>query len=201
MLVRSMRARPGESWRRLPGDELLEGERNSLTHAITIRRPRRDVWPWLVQMGGGRAGWYSYDLIDNGGQPSADHIIPELQQVRVGDLFPATPTITDGFTLLQLKPERFLVLGWLSPKGLLVMTWAFVLEEEQEGRTRLLVRARVGEGYQPPFGLPGWSLHTLVPLGHFIMQRKQLLGIAHRAERGPQSVSNLPPVAAALLPI
>jgi hypothetical protein len=182
MIYRSVRARRGEDWRQLPGDELLGACRGSLTHAISIRAPRREVWQWLVQMGAGRAGWYSYDWIDNGGQPSAERLVPELQQIRVGDVFPAMPGVTEGFVVLGYEVERYLVLGWLTPAGRSMMTWAFVLEELGPGGTRLIVRARAGADYQPPFGLPRWTLKRLVPLGHGVMQRKQLLGIARRAE-------------------
>jgi hypothetical protein len=182
VIFRSVRARRGEDWRQLPGDELVPECRDSLTHAISIRGPRQDVWPWLVQMGAGRAGWYSYDWIDNGGRPSAERIIPELQQIHVGDVFPAMPGVTEGFVVLQYEVERYLVLGWPTPAGRPITTWAFVLEELGLKGTRLIVRVRAGAGYQPPFGMPQWSLKALVPLGHAIMQRKQLLGIARRAE-------------------
>jgi hypothetical protein len=63
-----------------------------------------------------------------------------------------------------------------------MMTWAFVLEEPKPGITRLIVRARAGTGYRPPFRLPMWTMQTLVGWGHGVMQRKQLRGIARRAE-------------------
>jgi hypothetical protein len=164
----------------------------SLHHAITIRRPRHEVWPWLAQMGaGGRAGWYSYDVLDNGRRPSASRIIPELQQLTVGMLFPAGPGVTDGFTLLAFEPERFLVLGWRAPGDGHVMTWAFVLEAIEDGSTRLLVRVRVRAGARV-FGLP-WSVAKhLVSAIHFPMQRKQLMGIARRAEQ-PRAIETQGP--------
>lgn len=182
-MFRSVRARPSEQTRGLPGDELLPQAAGSLTHAITIRRPPPEVWPWLVQMGAGRAGWYSYDFIDNARQTSARRIVPELQHVDVGRIFPAMPGVTDGFTVLRFDPERLLVLGWVPRPGEPPMTtWAFVLEEQEPGCTRLIVRARGAQDYKAPFGLPRWTINTLVPWGHAIMQRKQLLGIARRAE-------------------
>lgn len=123
MIFRSVRPRLGEGSRRLLGDDLLADAR-SLTHATTIRRPRGEVWPWLVQMGAGRAGWYSYDFVDNGRRHSAESLVPELQQVRVGDVFPALPGVSEGFVVLQCEPERYLVLGWPSPAGPPIMTWA-----------------------------------------------------------------------------
>jgi uncharacterized protein YndB with AHSA1/START domain len=130
---------------------------------------------------GSRAGWYSYDVLDNGRRPSALWIIPELQQLAVGMLFPAGPGVTDGFTLLAFEPERFLVLGWRAPDGGHVMTWAFVLEEIEHGSTRLLVRVRVRAGARV-LGLPWWVAKYCVSAIHFPMQRKQLMGIARRAE-------------------
>ena len=183
-MLRSVRSSTEERSRRLPGDELLAKPiSSSLTHAITIRRPPHEVWPWLAQMGAGRAGWYSYDFIDNGHQPSAERILPELQHAEVGGIFPALPGVTDGFTVLRVDPERSLILGWVpAGGGPPLMTWAFVLQEQDAGSTRLIVRARGGAGYRPPFGLPRWTIGTLVAWGHSVMQRKQLLGIARRAE-------------------
>jgi hypothetical protein len=147
-----------------------------------IKRPRHDVWPWLAQMGAGsRAGWYSYDFLDNGRQPSARRIVPELQSLTAGMVFPAVPGATDGFTLLAFEPERFLVLGWLSPDRSPLVTWAFVLQE-LAGSTRLIVRARGGPAYAF-HGLPPWISQRLIRVVHFVMQQKQLIGIADRAER------------------
>jgi hypothetical protein len=96
-------------------------------------------------------------------------------------IFPAGPGVTDGFTLLTFEPESFLVLGWTTPEGGHVMTWAFVLERTEHGSTRLLVRVRVRPGARI-FGLPWWAAKYLVSVIHFVMQRKQLIGIARRAE-------------------
>jgi hypothetical protein len=89
-MLRSVKAQPSETRRTLPGDDLVPNA-HSFTHAITIERPRSDVWPWLVQMGAGRAGWYSYDRIDNAGIPSLDRVAPELQEIAVGDVFLRSP--------------------------------------------------------------------------------------------------------------
>lgn len=185
MFGTSVRASRDERRRALPGDAIISEPIGSLTHAVTIRRSPHDVWPWLVQMGAGsRAGWYSYDFFDNGRQPSAVRIVPELQQLALGMIFPALPGATDGFTLLAFKPERFLIVGWSLPHGTPLMTWAFVLQDVEHGSTRLIARARGGRGYQF-HRLPWWLARRIVPVVHFIMQRKQLLGIAKRAERRP----------------
>ena len=179
---RSVRADRRERTRPLPGDELIPAPLGSLTHAITIERPPRSVWPWLVQMGAGsRAGWYSYDVFDNGRRPSATRVVPELQRIEVGDVFPALPGVTEGFVVLAFEPDRSLILGWPGPGGSPLVTWAIVLEEHEGGATRLVVRARGAEGYRFR-GLPQWLSLPAVRLAHFVMQRRQLLGIARRVE-------------------
>jgi hypothetical protein len=125
---------------------------------------------------GSSGGWYSYDFIDNTRRPSARRVLPEMQQLAVGMMFPALPGAADGFVLLAYEPERSLILGWPAPKGSLLMTWAFFLEGT-DGEARLIVRNWAGPGYRF-HALPMW----LIKLGHFIMQRRQLLGIAARAE-------------------
>jgi hypothetical protein len=178
---RQVRATPDECARTLAGDNLIFQPIGSVNHAITIRRAPHDVWPWLVQMGSVLAGWYAYDFIDNGGYHSAEHILPEYQSVAVGNVFPALPGVKDVFVVAQCEPGHSLVLSWRLPNGAYQTTWAFVLEEPQPGQTRLIVRGRVAPGYRP-YGLPQWLAIPTGRLAHFIMQRKQLLGIARRAE-------------------
>jgi hypothetical protein len=183
-MVRSVRPTQDELARTLPGDELIPVPQGGiLTHAVTIHRPPRAIWPWLVQMGAGsRAGWYSYDLLDNGRRPSADRIVPALQEISIGAIFPAMPGVTDGFRVLAFEPERYLVLGWApEPGGIPWATWAFVLEPIDDTRTRVITRARGSSAY-PFYGLPPVIGRPLVRMAHFIMERKQLLGLARRAE-------------------
>jgi len=125
MIFRSVRATRFEQIRPLPGDDLIPEPLSSLsmTHAITIPRPLHDVWPWIVQMGAGcRAGWYSYDVLDNRHHRSAERIVPELQHLDIGMLFPALPGKTDGFTLVAFEPERFLILDFKAPDGTRLVT-------------------------------------------------------------------------------
>jgi hypothetical protein len=122
-----------------------------------IQRPPHDVWPWLAQMGAGnRAGWHSYDFLDNGRQPTAERIEPELQHLEVGMIFPALPGAQDGFALVAFELDRFLILGWPSQTGEWLVTWTFALEQMDSTTTRLIVRARGGRGYSFR-GLP-WAL-------------------------------------------
>jgi len=177
-----VRATAGERSRPLPGDDLIARPIGSVDHAITIKRPPRDVWPWLVQMGSGRAGWYSYDFIDNGGHPSSQRILPQYQSVGVGTVFPALPGAKDAFVVAECDPEHSLVLAWRQPDGIYQTTWAFVLEQPQKDQTRLIVRGRVASRYHP-FGLPEWVALSVGRVAHFVMERKQLLNIASRAEK------------------
>jgi hypothetical protein len=193
-LWRTVRASRAERARALPGDSLIASPIGSLTHAITIRRPPCDVWPWLVQMGAGsRAGWYSYDRIDNGRQPSAASIRPELQHPAVGTVFPALPGVTDGFVLLDFEVERFVVLGWPDATGTRAVTWAFLLDRAAADSTRLIVRARGGADYRF-HRCPKWATRLIIQAIHFIMQRKQLIGIARRAEDEDQLLDRFVPV-------
>ena len=105
---------------------------------------------------GSRAGWYSYDRIDNGGRRSNERIARDLQSIAVGTVFPALPGATDGFTVVECQPESSLVLGWApAPHAAPAVTWAFVLEEVDKRRTRLIVRARGARGYRF-YGVPPW---------------------------------------------
>lgn len=185
-----------ERRRRLPGDDIsndiVPAGMARQTRAVTIDTPPEAVWPWLVQVGDHRAGFYSYDWFERAtgtvhyveGKHSATRIHPELQDIKVGNRI-ATGSIGTRFRIdapvTILEPNHALVMG----------TWAFVLEPAPGGRTRLLVR----EPY------PGW-LRLAVParfgllraLGaaidyavgeplHFAMERKMLLGLKQRAEQ------------------
>jgi hypothetical protein len=179
-----VRATEDERTRRLPGDDLIANPLATLTHAVTVHAAPCDVWSWLAQMGAGRAGWYSYDLFDNGGRPSATDIVSALQHLELGMVFPALPGATDGFTVAAFEPGRFLILDWKTADGERLVSWAFVLEPLDDGSTRLIVRARGSQDYRF-FGLPSSFTKRIAPvvdIVHFVMQRKQLLGIAKRAE-------------------
>ncbi len=178
---RSVRGGARERSLSLPGDDLIPFPIKTLTHAITIAAAPDAVWPWIAQMGAGTcAGCYSYDLFDNGGHQSSVALIPELQQLGVGTVFPALPGVTDGFVVLAFEPGRWPVLGWPSPEGPPAVTWTFVLEAIGT-TTRRLVRARATGGYRFR-GLPQWVSPFIAALVHFLMERGQLRGIARRAE-------------------
>jgi hypothetical protein len=185
-------ATPAEVSRRLPGDDLIRGQYVT-THAISIDRPPAAVWPWLVQMGYQRGGWYSYDQLEkavnigdfaDGG--SAKRIIPGLQSLAVGDTVALSPG--GGFTVAVLEPGRSLVLripmdpltgGPSSDRSRVVLdwTWAFILEPVGKHGCRLIIRVR-GD-LRPRWLVVGLPL--LDPV-HLLMERKMLQTIKQRAE-------------------
>ncbi|MCL5961159.1 MAG: hypothetical protein M1358_17945 [Chloroflexi bacterium] len=92
-------ATDAELARSMPGDDIVQRPTFVATRAVTIQARPNEIWPWLLQIGCRRAGWYSYDWIDNLGTPSAERIIPELQHLEVGDLIPMSPDRKLGFTV------------------------------------------------------------------------------------------------------
>jgi hypothetical protein len=179
---------PAERLMPLPGDELLRQPRFEKTHARTIEAPAASLWPWLVQMGGQRAGWYSLDRLDNGGVPSAEQIVPALQHLAIGDLIPACPEGTEGFRVLRLERERLLVIG--SPSLLTDTsaragvpppwrtTWAFHLQPIGGNATRLVVRVRADYRPSPRMAVTRTALAVM----HELMERVQLHNLKRRAE-------------------
>lgn len=170
------------------------------THAITIRASAAEVWPWLVQIGYKRAGWYSYDFIHrvlgcagsvNDGCHSANRIIPELQHLEIGDGVEVGPGM--GYTVVAIEPSRALVLHirmdmhtWQSfdltdtmPDKYLNSSWVWFLDEANQGTTRLIVRIR--QDYNPSL-LNALMIRGLIEPGGSMMERKTLLGIKQRAE-------------------
>jgi hypothetical protein len=169
-------ATDGEVARPLPGDQLMARPGYRATRAITIAARPEHIWPWLVQLGSGRAGWYAIDRIDNAGVPSAQRIVPELQDLQVGDRVPMIAGEEVGPVVKELEPNHRML--WWDGQG--EFTWEWLLEPVDDHRTRLVTR--IQEAY-PPL----WSrrmLHAIVAsTGDIVMVRKQLRGIKARAER------------------
>ena len=122
----------------LPGDNLVARPTFNATRAITIAAPPSLVWPWLLQVGVTRAGWYSYDLLDNLGRPSARTIIPDLQDLKVRDVVPMSPDGHAGPRVLAIEPGYSMI--WGTPEE---VTWTWLLEPIGESTTRLLTRIRI----------------------------------------------------------
>ncbi|RAY12274.1 hypothetical protein DPM19_26560 [Actinomadura craniellae] len=183
-----------EAARRYPGDDLLGPPDGRSTMAATLPAPPEAVWPWLVQLGCGRAGWYSWDRLDNGGRPSAERIVPEWQDLAVGDRLDSVPSGATWFTVALLDPSRTLVLRTdlelpsgrvFDPRGpwphdYTADVWGFHLHPLPDGRTRLVVRT-LGRGR------PRWAARVSNILigepAHLVMQLRQFQNLRRRLER------------------
>lgn len=177
----------------MPGDHLVANPRLGYTRAITIDAPPEAVWPWLVQIGQGRGGLYSFDALENlvGCRiHSADEILPEHQAIDVGDLVRMGPAGYPCFRVMEVAAGAALVLLGADPKaphgvpapgaegGAASSTWQFVLRPLDDGaRTRLVVRQRLD--YPDSMG---WVWRLTEPVA-FAMEREMLRGIKRRAER------------------
>jgi len=170
-------ATESEAARDLPGDDLLPDAGIASTRAIKVEAPPSAIWPWLVQMGPGRGGAYTYDWIENImglRMHRADRILPEYQHLEVGDgqrLGKRGPILR----VAELEPERWLV--FRSDDGNWV--WAFCLVPDSKG-TRLISRNRIATGDASRLG-QALNTYVMEP-GSLIMERKMLLGIKDRAE-------------------
>jgi hypothetical protein len=160
----------------LPGDQLMARPGFKATRAITIDARPEHIWPWLVQLGSGRAGWYAIDRIDNAGVPSAQTIRPELQDLQVGDLVPMVVGKEIGPRVKELEPNRRML--WWDGHG--EFTWEWILDPLDDQTTRLL--SRIQEAY-PPLWSRRMAYGIVASTGDIVMVRKQLRGIRARAER------------------
>jgi len=195
-----------EKRRPLPVDTLVPEPIFTSTHAITIDAPPEQVWPWIAQMGAGRAGWYSWDAIDNCGMPSATSILPTFQTVGNGDVMPAIPSAKDAFIVAAVDPPRDLVVTAPDGRGGNAVAWEHVLDPLQGGRTRLLVRGRasshwlelaratppdrhrrifIERAYAALAMLPRPLLIAFAAGGHRIMEARHLRGIQRRSTAAP----------------
>jgi len=162
----------------MPGDDLMPDPDQQTTRAITIEAPPGAIWPWLVQMGSGRGGAYTYDWIENLfalNMHSANEILPEFQDLKVGDALPLGSK-APRLLVEVLDPDRALVVR--SEDGNWV--WAFGLYPDGK-HTRLVSRNRIKT---PGASAPARLAYTVVmEPGSLVMERKMLLGIKQRAER------------------
>jgi hypothetical protein len=167
----------------LPGDDLIANPYVIATRAITVRVSADRVWPWIAQLGQGRGGFYSYDVLENLAGcdiHSADWVVAEWQDVKVGDEVRLAPEVGLGVSVVE--QGRALVLRGGVPVGAAPppydFTWAFALREQPGGTTRLLVRER--------YAYSRWWAPLLVePVAavSFLMTARMLRGIRDRAER------------------
>jgi hypothetical protein len=188
-----------------PGADLVPGGTRSATTATTIDAPPSAVWPWLVQMGVDRGGWYSWDRLDNFGRHSTERVHPEWQQICVGERFIATPSGSMWWEVAACEPERFLALRMSldlrgrpfdpagpRPRFFTDSTWCWLLEELPGGRTRI-----VESGYVclRPRWLQPLALFLFIEAQHWVMQSHQFANLRWRIAR--ESTHSDPPATSA----
>jgi hypothetical protein len=171
-------ARTDEVTGKLPGDDLLPDAGLVTTRAITIKAPPEAIWPWLVQMGSGRGGAYTYDWIENLfglNMHSANEIMPRWQDLKAGEGIPGgrgqtmRVEVLDPAAALVVRSEDH---NWV---------WIFALVPEEDGSTRLISRNRIATAELPAAARPLY-LYVMEP-GSLVMERRMLLGIKERAEK------------------
>lgn len=180
---------PEERTRVMAGDAFIAHPTHVTTHAVTVDAAPEDIWPWLVQMGTGRGGLYSYDWLDRVfgflDRPSADRILPEFQNLSIGDTIFLGPRET--LTVAKLDPLRALALSY-NAHGI-EWVWQFGLYPVEKTRTRLITRG--SERVPRTFG--GWIMMRVMEPAAFVMTRRMLLGVKARAEelhRTPRPVES-----------
>jgi len=206
-----------EVHRPLPGDDLVPHPMLETTHAISIHASPTDIWPWLVQMGYDRGWWYTdsswYQWVDKyiwhtSHPASPDHIIPELQHLEVGDTVLDGPPGTAFFTVAKKEPSHVLALFstthilFMAPASLRdnpkvglhgEFSWVFILDEKEEGMTRLIVRTRAS--YEPKM-FRMLTRPILFP-ADFLMARMMLQTIKQRVEgnsaQAPEGIAGITP--------
>jgi hypothetical protein len=174
--VFSWGATSDEASRPMAGDELCPRPQLNATRAVTIAAGPEDIWPWLVQWGWNRAGFYSYDLLDNLGRPSTRQILPQFQHLAVGDWVPmgGKTTPSTAYRVVRLEPATLML--WDKPGG----SWLWLLEPGGAGGTRLITRLRSRYAWAKPTIMVEL---ILMEIGDPFMMRKCLLGIKQRAEQ------------------
>lgn len=190
-------ATPAEVAMSLPGDELIASPSMGYTRAVTIDAPPEKVYPWLVQMGQGRGGMYSYDGLENlvgCDIHSADTIHPEWQDTRPGDKLRFGPEGYPYQYFYQLEPDRYVLLwgGEFNEDGALVIppltpgsmesmaTWLLYLDEQPDGTTRLISRS----ANQYAKGFAGFAMWRTTEFLNFMMEQRMLHTIKRLVESG-----------------
>ena len=201
-LGRTSGSTPAERAAALPGDDLVRHPQFRTDHAITIEAPPAAVWPWLVQMGWHRGGWYTARWVDwllfHDNEPAAEQINPAWQDLAIGDhILDGAPETECYFVVEGLEPERHLVLhsrSHLPPNfrdrhgASIDWTWVFSLTALGGGRTRFHFRSRAR--LAPRWLAAGYWL-VLIPADH-VMARQMLRGVRRRATRGDEAIAQAP---------
>ena len=200
-LLLSLGSTAGESSAPMPGDELVADPRTVMTRSTTLAGKPEDVWPWLVQMGVGKGGFYGYAWLENLGPVgilddirNADRIHPEWQELAVGDHVVPLPGST-SWSVVQLVPDRLLVIAddnaW---------TWTLQLRPVNAEHTRLVTRMRWAESETPTGAVGG----LFFDLGDSVTVARTMHGLEQRVAGtlpGMPGTATGDPVPRALLPL
>ncbi|CAH0129857.1 hypothetical protein SRABI83_00212 [Arthrobacter sp. Bi83] len=169
----------------MPGDGIVDAPYLTTTRAVSIKAAPDSIWPWLVQMGNGRGGLYSYDFLDQAfgilSGPSSERVLPEFQALAAGDVIPLGKG--PDWPVAVLRPEQAMVLEPVPGR----VSWCFALYANGD-TTRLVSRVRIRIYTRAAL----WILAPLIDVCWFMMERKMLQGIRQRAE---SLVSVTPPLA------
>jgi hypothetical protein len=167
----------------LPGDHLVRHPKMDSTRAITIHRPPAEVFPWLLQIGQARGGFYSYEWLENlaGCQiHNANRIVPEWQNLKAGDPVGLHPKLPDAFRVEDLRANRYILLRGGPAGQAAAYSWLFYLFDGEANSTRLVVRSR---GDYPPSFANFFIYRAITEPLQFVMERGMLLGIRDRVEK------------------
>ena len=158
----------------LTGDEIVQKPHFVATRAVSIKAPPTEVWKWILQIGSARAGWYSYDFVDNGGVKSSFEILPQFQRIELDYFVPFTPDQKNGMWVKSFQEPQTIL--WWDKKG--KSTWLWQLKAVGTDQTRLITRLRT----RYDFSFPWIIYYAFYDFGDIIMMKKCMLGIKERAE-------------------
>ncbi len=158
----------------LPGDDIVENPSFNATRVVTIKARSQDIYPWIVQMGIKRAGWYSYDLLDNLGKKSAMEILYEYQNIQIGDLIPMSPDGKYGIWVKDFEKNHWM-LWWDKKRD---TSWVWMINLVDDNTCRLITRVRMKYRWLSLSAI----FNLLIEFFDLPMMRKCMLGIKKRAE-------------------
>jgi hypothetical protein len=158
----------------MTGDNIVKKPNFVATRAVSIKAPPTEVWKWIVQIGSGRAGFYSIDLIDNNNVPSSRNILPKYQKIEKDYFIPFTLDQRNGMWVKDYQEPKYIL--WWDRKGNAI--WGWFLRQTEAGKTRLITRLRT----KYDFSFPWILYYILYDFGDIFMMSKCMLGIKERAE-------------------